>query len=435
MTSFIADTKTHQKKMLSRRNFIQKSIAASFGMVLLSTCGRTQSRPEVVVIGGGVGGVAFVRALLALTPNVNITLVEPAQIYHNCPLSSHVLAGILPDDRVRQNYIHVANLPNVTWVRDKADLIDYDKKHLSTLSGAIIPFDMLVVSPGIDFITDDIDGYDPLATPHGWKNDANLFDLKHQLQAMPDGGAFLITAPLKPYRCMPAPYERAGLVASYLKKYKPASKLLILDQKPSFPQQDLFLEAWQKHYGDMVEWVTGDFVGEIKAYSPNDRSLITEFDSFDGDVINLIPNQKAGYFAQKNGLTNDSGWCPVDLRTMASTLLDDIYIIGDAIENNELPKAASISETQAHVAALAISAELNSETAISATFNSLCWSATDEGHGVKVMGSYHVEADGALIRDSLILSSYQDTEEERADNYAKAETWNTELFARLYGAQ
>lgn len=424
-----------RKKISSRRAFLRQMTATAFGVAVCSTTSMAKIRAEIIVIGGGVGGVTFIRALLALSHNVNITLIEPTALYHNCPLSSHVLAGLLIDDTVQQSYINVASLPNVTWVRDRAERINPDKKQLLTASGTILAYDKLIVSPGIGLITNTIENYSSNATPHGWKNDSNLFTLRDQLHAMDDGGVFLITAPLKPYRCMPAPYERAGLVASYLKKHKPSSKILILDQKPSFPQQELFLEAWQTYYGDMIEWVTSDFVGEITAYSSEENAIETEFDTFTGDVINLIPNQNAGKFAHINGLVNDSGWCPIDLRTMESTLINDIYVIGDAIDNSELPKAASISETQAYVAAEAISAELNNQEPSTATFNSLCWSATDEGHAVKVMGAYHVDKGGALIRDSLALSSPQDSDEERAYNYAKAESWNTDFFARLYDLQ
>lgn len=424
-----------RRKNSSRRDFLRRMMTATIGVAVFSTTSMAKIHPEIIVIGGGVGGVTFIRALLALTPNVNITLIEPTALYHNCPLSSHVLAGLLPDDTVRQSYINVASLLNVTWLRDRAERINPDKKQLLTASGTILTYDKLIVSPGIGLITNTIENYSSSATPHGWKNDSNLFTLRDQIYAMDDGGVVLITAPLKPYRCMPAPYERAGLVASYLKKHKPSSKILILDQKPSFPQQELFLEAWQTYYGDMIEWVTGDFVGEVAAYSAKDNSIETEFDTFTGDVINLIPNQNAGKFAHNNGLVNDSGWCPVDLRTMESTLINDIYVIGDAIDNSELPKAASISETQAYVAAEAISAELKNKEPPTATFNSLCWSATDEGHAVKVMGDYHVDKGGMLIRDNLALSSPQDSDEERANNYAKAGSWNTDFFTRLYGLQ
>ncbi len=423
------------KIFYDRRKFIQMVTFASVGIASLSSCKRSGVAAEIVVVGGGVGGISFIRALHAANINVHITLVEPAETYHNCPLSSHVLAGLLPDDKIRQTYAHISKIPGVTWVREKALHINHERNLLITSSGTRLPFDKLVISPGIGMQTDAIENYNATNTPHGWKNDKNLFTLKAQLQSMRDGGTVLITAPLKPYRCMPAPYERAGLVASYLKRNKPASKVLILDQKPSFPQQELFLNAWQEQYGSMVEWVTGDFVGEITGYSAADKSIETEFDSFSGDVINLIPNQNAGKFALDNGLTDDSGWCPVDLRTMASTLADDIYIIGDAINNNELPKAASISESQALVAAAAIGAELKDKFPPTATFNSLCWSATNEGHGVKVIGQYHVEKDGTLIRDSLQLSSEQDSDTERQNNYRKAQSWNDDLFIRLYGAQ
>lgn len=424
-----------RKKISSRRGFLRRMMAATIGVAFCSTTSMAKIRAEILVVGGGVGGVTFIRTLLALTPNVNITLIEPTALYHNCPLSSHVLAGLLPDETVQQSYSNVANLPNVTWVRDRAKNFNPDKKQLVTASGTILSYDKLIISPGIGLITDQIENYSSSSTPHGWKNDSNLFTLKDQVHAMDDGGVVLITAPLKPYRCMPAPYERAGLVASYLKKHKPSSKILILDQKPSFPQQELFLEAWQTFYGDMIEWVTGDFVGEVTGYSPTSNSIETEFDSFTGDVINLIPNQNAGKFAHDNGLVNDSGWCPVDLRTMESTLINDIYVIGDAIDNSELPKAASVSETHAYVAAEAISAELNNQEPPIATFKSLCWSATDEGHAVRVMGNYHVDKGGLLIRDSLALSSRQDSDEERTNNYTKAESWNTDFFTRLYGTQ
>ncbi|MEW8496820.1 MAG: FAD/NAD(P)-binding oxidoreductase, partial [Candidatus Thiodiazotropha taylori] len=225
-------------------------------------------------------------------------------------------------------------------------------------------YDKLVVSPGVDFRYDKIDGYDAQAAekiPHAWKAGPQTVTLRKQLEAMKDGGVCYIAAPPNPFRCPPGPYERAAQIAHYFKMHKPKSKVIILDAKDKFSKQGLFMQGYKKFYGDMVEWVSGAGGGIIEAIDANSRTLVGEVEEYKGDVVNLIPPQKAGKIAQIAGLADDSGWCPVNQKTFESKLHKDVYVIGDACIAGKMPKSGYAANSQGKVCAAAIVATLNGQ--------------------------------------------------------------------------
>ena len=244
--------------------------------------------------------------------------------------------------------------------------IDPAAKTVGLKSGDKLRYDRLVLAPGIAFKFGAIDGYDEAATeimPHAWNGGPQTELLRRQLESMEDGGVFVIVVPPDPFRCPPAPYERASLVAYYFKQYKPRSKILILDAKDSFFEQDLFQDAWTRHYPGMIEWLPGQFTGGVKAVDVKDLSVKTDAETFKAAVVNVIPPQMAGELAQQAGLADQSGWCPVDPMTFESKLQPDIHLVGDAIIGGDMPKSAFSANSQAKTCAFAIAAALTGSTA------------------------------------------------------------------------
>ena len=232
---------------------------------------------------------------------------------------------------------------------------------MALAGGAKLNYDRAVVAPGIAFKFGAIEGYDEAATqiiPHAWNAGPQTKLLRQQLESMEDGGVFVIVAPPDPFRCPPGPYERACLVAYYFKQFKPRAKILILDAKDSFFEQDLFQDAWNRHYPGMIEWLPGQFTGGIKSVDVKTRAIKTAGETFNASVANIIPPQMAGELAQRAGLADQSGWCPIDPMTFELKLQPGIHVVGDAISGGEMPKSAFATNSQAKICAFAIAAAL-----------------------------------------------------------------------------
>ena len=257
-----------------------------------------------------------------------------------------------------------------------------------------------MVSPGVAFRFDAIEGMSEEVAnktiPHAWKAGAQTLLLRKQLEAMPDGGVCAIVAPPNPFRCPPGPYERAAQIALYFKHHKPKSKVLILDAKDAFSKQGLFRAGWEQHYGDMIEWVSGAEGGIIEAIDPKTRTLTGSVEEFKADVINLIPHQKAGALAEKAGLTNESGWCPVNQQTFESSLHPNVHVIGDAAIAGAMPKSGYAANSQGKVCAAAIVAALNGQAAPAPSYVNTCYSIIAPDHGISVAGVYELQ-DGKIV--------------------------------------
>jgi sulfide dehydrogenase [flavocytochrome c] flavoprotein subunit len=333
-----------------------------------------QSKARVVVIGGGVGGATVARYLAAGNSGVEVTLVEPKRRYITCFFSNLYLAGLRSIESLSHGYEALAQRYGITVIHDKAAAIDPVAKTVSLESGAKLPYDRLVLAPGIAFNFSGIDGYDEAAAeimPHAWNAGPQSELLRRQLESMEDGGVFVLVVPPDPFRCPPAPYERASLIAYYFKQFKPKSKILILDAKDSFKAQDLFEDAWARHYPGMIEWLPAQFTGGIKAVDLKARSVLTAGDTYKVAVANVIPAQTAGELARQAGLADKSGWCPVDPVTFESTLQPGIHLVGDAIIGGDMPKSAFSANSQAKACTFAIAAALTgSEHFATHLFNS-----------------------------------------------------------------
>ncbi|MGE0080081.1 MAG: FCSD flavin-binding domain-containing protein [Thiohalomonadaceae bacterium] len=386
--------------MISRRTFVQwMGAAGALGLAGCAMGGRSQSPGRVVVIGGGFGGATCARYLKRFSPKLAVTLVEPARQYVTCPFSNAVIAGLRDMDSITVGYEGLQRL-GIEIVHDHAQVIDAHRREVRLAGGARLAYDRLVVAPGIDFRVDAIEGYglDVAQTmPHAWKAGEQTMLLRRQLQAMRNGGVVVISVPGNPYRCPPGPYERASLIADYLSREKPRSKVVILDAKDSFPKQALFEEGWQELYPGKVEWLGGEG-GRVTALDRKAGVLHNVFGAVSrkGDVVNLIPPQQAGALAAAADLTDASGWCPVDPSTFESTRHAGIHVIGDAAIAAPLPKSGYAANSEAKVCAAAIVTALEGGRMPAPTFINTCYSLLAEDYAVSVAGVYRV-AEGKLV--------------------------------------
>lgn len=365
--------------------------------------GRTptaQNKARVVVIGGGFGGATAARYLRLFDPDLAVTLVEPSRTYVTGPMSNMVIAGLRRLGDLTQGYTTLARRHGVEVMADTAAAVDADKHTVRLAGGQTLRYDRLIVSPGIDMRWNAIQGYDQAAAermPHAWTSGEQILLLRRQLEAMPDGGVFLISAPPSPYRCPPAPYERASLVAYYFKQKKPRSKILILDSKDGFSGQPLFETGWKALYPGMIERIPLSNDGQVTEARPAEMTLVSDFgEPHKGDVINVIPPQQAGLIARAAGLANEAGWCPVDPTSFESTIHKDIHVIGDAAQAGAMPKGAFAANSQAKVAALAIADALNSRPAPMPTYVSSCYSLLAPDYGLSVIDIFRNTSDGIM---------------------------------------
>jgi sulfide dehydrogenase [flavocytochrome c] flavoprotein subunit len=400
---------------INRRQFVQALAAASSAAALGSpSIARAAAKARVVVVGGGYGGATAAKYLKMLDPGIDVTLIEPNTVYTSCPLSNEVISGHRDIKTLEVGYDGLRKR-GVEVLHDLVVGVDRAKKTVTTKGGKTLGYDAMVMSPGIEFHYDTIEGYSEALTeaiPHAWKAGPQTLLLKKQLEAMPDGGKFVIVVPKGPFRCPPGPYERASLVASYLKHHgKTKSKVIILDANDSHSKKGLFNQAWAKLYGwekegmgtnGMIEWVKASEGGTVNKLDAASKTVHSDFVDLKADVLNIIPAHKAGRIAVDAGLAKEKGWCKVVPMTMASAEDENIYTIGDSCvagemalygnpnANFDMPKSAHIAMTQAKVAAAAIVAKVNGLPAPQPYYANTCYSIVDEGYGFSVAHLYRV---------------------------------------------
>ncbi len=352
---------------MKRRNFVQASLALGTlgGMVGCATTGTIPSKAKVIVIGGGYGGATAAKYVRMLSNyQIDVVMVEPNSNFVSCPISNLVLGGSKTMGDITTPYDNLSGKHGVTHVKDMVSAIDPAKKTVTLAGGATIGYDKLILSPGIDLMWDSIEGLQAAQASgqilQAWKAGPETLALRRQLEAMPDGGVYAITIPLAPYRCPPGPYERASQVASYFKKAKPKSKVLILDANPDVTSKGpLFKKFWAENYSGMLEYRGGH-----KAMAVDARTSTVKFEvqnDVKADVLNVLPNMSAGAIAMKSGLANaNARWCNVNYLTFESTAAKDVHIIGDSTLSAPLmPKSGHMANSHGKVVAAAVVAQLS----------------------------------------------------------------------------
>lgn len=416
----------------SRRSLLKMGAGAALLTAAPAVLGA--ARPRIVIIGGGFGGAAAAKAARAALPSADVILLIDQEIYWLCPGSNTVIAGLRNMDSIAVGYDAI-RARGVDVRLDPAVAIDADTRTVITNSGARVAYDKLIISPGVAFDYDQIGGLSAETVdrvPHAWKAGPQTELLSRQLRAMPQGGLFVMTMPPAPYRCPPAPAERACLVAHYLKTHNPGARLLILDAKDSFPFQDLFAEAWKALYADIIEYRSIANDGVVREVDPDTLTVFTDFAEVKADVLNVIPPQTAGRIAIDAGAADETGWCPVDLRSFASALLNDVYVIGDAAMANALPKAGSTAASQARVAVAAAIADLTGAELPEPSWVANCYSLAAPDYGVRLGATYIYENDH-VVRNTKDFSELGATADEHLDDARYAEVWLDLVKQEVWG--
>ncbi|MCP3373938.1 NAD(P)/FAD-dependent oxidoreductase [Bradyrhizobium cajani] len=419
---------------VTRRNAILGITAAATSLAAPSIL-RAQSAGRIVVIGGGFGGAACARALKRADARLQVTLIEPNKLFTACPFSNEVIAGLREIEAQQFGYDKLA-ADDITVVAQAATAIDTQKRSVTTADGVMLAYDRLVLSPGIDFHFEPLPGYDEAASekmPHAWQAGAQTLLLRRQLEAMPDGGTVAIAIPANPSRCPPAPYERASLIAHYLKTQKPRSKVLILDAKDAFTQQRLFEKAWKELYGDMIERIALSQGGRVTSVDASTRTIITEFGNYTPDVANVIPPQRAGRIAAIAGAADATGWCPIDPVTFESKLVKDIHVIGDACLGGGIPKSASAASAQGKACAAGIVNLLTGRVPEAPRITGVCYNTVAPGYGFSLAGNYQPKGDVFAEIEGGATSPVDAPRELRAREADEAGRWFQTITADCFG--
>lgn len=403
----MSDRKKHPERTgrgLTRRRFSQLAgAAAALPLVAAPFAARGQASGRVVVIGGGFGGATAAKYLKKGAPDLDVVLVEPSRRFITCPYSNLVLAGWRDLESITHDYDALRDRWGVRVVHDEATAIDGAARSVRLAGGEELAYDRLVVSPGIDLrppAEGGLEGYDEAAhaaMPHAWKPGEQTLLLRRQLEAMPDGGLFILVAPPNPFRCPPGPYERASMIAAYFTREKPRSKILILDPKEKFSKQGLFQQGWARFYGDMIEWVNLAADGKVVRVDPAAMSVESEFGVLhQGDVVNVVPPQYAKAVARGAGLADGSGWCPVDGRTFESSLVPGVHVIGDAAIASPMPKSGFAANSQGKMAAAAVISALTGRPLPEPAWVNTCYSHVAPDYAISVAGVYRADDKGIV---------------------------------------
>jgi sulfide dehydrogenase [flavocytochrome c] flavoprotein subunit len=420
-----------------RREFLKTAVAASAAAAWLPVPVFAQAAaPKVVVVGGGFAGASCARALRVADPRIAVTLVEPNATFMACPFSNGVIAGLRELSAQQFTYEHVA-ADGIALARAAASAVDASARSVTLTDGTRLPYDRLVLAPGIDIRWGALPGYDEAAAvlmPHAWKAGEQTLLLRRQLEAMADGGLVVIAAPANPFRCPPGPYERASLIAHYLKTKKPKSKLIVLDAKDAFSKQRLFQQAWSELYPGLLEWVPLSKGGNVTSVDPATRTLVTDFGRHQAAVANVIPPQKAGRIAEVAGVADRSGWCPIDPATFESKLQAGIHVIGDAAIAGGMPKSAFAANSQAKTCATAVAQLLAGATPPQPKLINTCYSLVAPDYGISVAGVYRpLNGQLADIPGAGGVSPAEAPRAVRAQEATYAEAWFRTITTEVFG--
>jgi NADPH-dependent 2,4-dienoyl-CoA reductase/sulfur reductase-like enzyme len=429
---------------IDRRKFLTSTMAAAASAAIASPAVRTQGAgvgagPRVVVIGGGFGGAACVRALRKADPRLQIWLSDANATYTASPMSNAVIAGLRELQSQQFGYDALVR-EGIRFLHMTAVAIDPQKRHVTLQSGnnrLTLGYDRLVLSPGIDFRWNAIQGYDEAASalmPHAYSGGEQIALLRRQLDAMEDGGLVVISAPVTPSRCPPAPYERASLIAHFLKHNKPRSKVIVLDAKDSFTMQKLFEIGWKALYPGLIEWVPVGSGGGLASVDPKTRTLSTDFDKYEAAVANVIPPQKGGHLAELAGVADRTGWCPVDPVTFESKLQPNIHVIGDAAIAGAMPRSASAATSQAKICAGAIAALIAGKSPPAPTLTSSCFSLLAPDYAISQRGTYRVvEGQYNESEPGIVVSPLNAAADTRNAEAKEAAAWYADITTAVFG--
>jgi NADPH-dependent 2,4-dienoyl-CoA reductase/sulfur reductase-like enzyme len=421
---------------MTRRTFLGGAAAMTATGFAAIPAALGQAKPRLVVIGGGPAGATIAKYVARDSQGaVDVTLVEPLKQYETCFFSNLYLGGIRDLTSIVHSYDKLAANYGIKIQQQFALGVDRDKREVKLADGTVLPYDRLVVTPGISLKYTAVPGYSEAAAekmPHAWLPGAQTQQLKAMVDAIPDGGLVVILPPPNPYRCPPGPYERASMMAhAFTASGRKACKIVIVDAKEKFSKQGVFQPAWEKHYPGMIEWLPPMIHGGVKSVDAATSTVVTDFETYKAALVNVIPPQTAGKIAVETGLANETGFCPIDPASMKSQIDPNIYVVGDACIPGDMPKSAFAANSQAKVAAMSIRGELTGARTFPARYTNTCWSLIESDDCVKVGGQYAPEG-GKIKEQSGFVSQPTDTPEMRKQNFAESVGWYAGITADVF---
>ncbi len=418
---------------LTRRGFMGTTAAVSSMLAAPAVLGA--GKPRVVVIGGGAGGATAARYIAKDSKgDIEVTLIEPQRRYYTCFFSNLAIGGFWDFEDTGHSYAALASSHGINVVHDMAINVDTGGKAVDLASGARLPYDRLIMSPGIDFVENSVKGWslaDQDVMPHAYKGGTQAMLLKSQIEAMPEGGTYVMVAPPNPFRCPPGPYERISMVAHKLKNENPTAKIIIADPKPKFSKMGLFTEGWESHYSGMVEWLGPDFGGNNVTVNPATMEVDIDGEVVKADACNVIPAMRAGWIAARAGLTNDAGWVPVNAADMSTKSDPNIHVLGDSSQQGDMPKSGFSANSQAKVCAMAVRGALTGSKVFPAKFSNTCWSLIGTDDGVKVGASYEATDEKIAKTDGFISQAGEDAAV-RKQTYEESIGWYNGITSDMF---
>ncbi len=425
--------------MLTRRHFLLGSAGAlSLAASSFPRPALAQAKPKIVIVGGGAGGVSVLRRLVAEAKDgFDITLIEPQKTYTTCFYSNLFLGGFQPLEVLQHGFDAIAALDGIKIAQEAAASVDRGSRQVLLAGGSTLPYDRLVLSPGIALDYTSVPGWSKEAEdrmPHAWRAGPQTILLKKQLDAVPDGGVVVVIPPPNPYRCPPGPYERVSMMAHVLKgSGRTQARIVILDPKDKFSKQGLFQQGWEKYYPGMIEWLSPMIHGGVKNVDPATMTVVTDFETYTkANLVNVIPRQTAGQIAIDAGLSDATGYCPIDPFSMKSTFDANIFVLGDASIAGDMPKSAFAANSQAQVVAQVIAAELLGAKAADVAYRNRCWSLIEANDSVFVGGNYK-PTKAKIAQTETHISGLQDPKAVRRANYEDSAAWYSQITTDLYG--
>lgn len=421
---------------------LRRRSALALGAATLARPARVAARrgARLIVVGGGFGGASAARFARMTAPDVDVTLIEPHPRFVTCPYGNLVLAGLRTVAAITHGYEGLA-ARGVRIVHDRATGIDPVARRVRLSAGPELAYDRLILAPGIALRWGAIEGYDAAAAetmPHAWlgADGSQIALLRRQLEAMPAGGVVGISVPANPYRCPPGPYERASMIAHYLKRHKPRAKILLLDAKETFSKQSLFRDAWRALYGSMIEWVPSNQDGRVVRVDARERVLETELGTRHRvDVANVIPPQSAAAIATETGIADRTGWVAVDARSFEARTAPGIHVVGDANMPGPMPKSGFLANTTAKQAVASALAALRGEAPPAGVYFNTCYSHVGQDYGISVVGIFRPNAEGTAfveVPGSGGVSPRGDLPEQRRLEALYADAWYESITRDMF---
>ncbi len=430
-----------KKNSMSRRKFFSLAFSA-LGLTILSKIFslkrlNAKTKPKVLILGMGVGGATCLNYIYKLNELIEIIVVEKKKLIRTGAFSNLVIGNILDESKITFGMNH-NKYKNVKFIYEGVQYIDYQKKYVKTSNDLIISFDYLIISPGIGFKENIIEGYSPSKQkflPHCWDGESKITRFKSKLNELRKNPTIIISAPDYPYRCPPAPYERASLLANYFKKKGQKPKIIILDSKDSFTKKDNFLYEWKLNYGDLIEWIPRNLGGKVVFYDYQ-NSLVKNYEGeiFKGDLIHIIPDQMAArVILESNIIDNGKDWCEVNPISFEVLGKKDVYALGDSIDAGDMPKSAFSANNQAKVLTINLINKILERDYIEPVFLNTCYSFSREDRAFSITAWYRLNSLknrivslGSIESDTLSTKNFRKIEAEQAYG------WYETLISQLY---